>query len=351
LKIAHLSVGDPFTARLVNDQAKNGHDVHLIMLKEETELLEGVEKHYLPFKPPVGYILNFIHLRRLLKKINPDILHVHYASGHGLLGRLSKFKPSILSAWGSDVMIVPKKSIFLYKIIHKNLLFYNELVVTSKAMVDDVNKNFILNKKINQIPIGIEIEKFINNKNKNKSKDLVIGTVKTMKNIYGIDNLIYSYSLLIKEIDIPTKLLIVGDGPELSNLKKLVFKLGISKLVQFLGYVENSKIPKILSEIDIFVNLSRVESFGVSVLEASSAGIPIVSSNIGGLPEVVKNNKTGYLIEVDNSVACKKKLKKLALSSHLREEMGSNGRKFVKEKYPWIFTYNRTMDLYSKLIK
>ena len=125
MNIAHLSVGDPFTARLANNQANNGHNVHLIMLKKESEIFHGVNKYYLPFKPPLGYILNFLHLRKLLKIIKPDIFHVHYASGNGFLGRLGGgVKPSVLSAWGSDVMVVPKKSKIMYKVVKKNLNYY-----------------------------------------------------------------------------------------------------------------------------------------------------------------------------------------------------------------------------------
>jgi glycosyltransferase involved in cell wall biosynthesis len=351
MNIAHLSVGDPFTARLANNQANNGHNVHLIMLKKESEIFHGVNKYYLPFKPPLGYILNFFHLRKLLKIINPDIFHVHYASGNGFLGRLGGVRPSVLSAWGSDVMVVPKKSKIMYEVVKKNLNHYDVLIATSRAMIQDITATFNFNHVIQQIPIGIELDKF---KGKSSHKDretLVIGTVKTMKDIYGIDTLLGSFKLLLDRFNEPLKLLIAGDGPQMDSLVELAKELGISQHVEFVGYIKNQNVPEFLSKIDIFVNLSRIESFGVAVLEASAMELPVVTTNIGGLPEVVQEGLTGYMVDVDDMESCSVRLLELASNPALRTSMGQQGRKFVKDNYDWVNCYEQVMLTYSELLR
>jgi L-malate glycosyltransferase len=351
VRIVHLSVGDPFTARLVNAQVRGGHEVHLIMLVKESENIKNVHLHYLPYKPPIGYVVNVFALRKLLRKIQPDIFHVHYASGHGLLGRLSGFRPSILSAWGSDVMIVPKQSRVMYWIVKRNLEYYDSLIATSKAMIDDINKTFRFHRTIHQIPIGIELEKFANPKTKNNNKPIVIGTVKTMKHIYGIDTLLRSFKLLTNIYKAPLKLLIVGDGPDMGALKKLSSELGIDKSVDFIGYIKNEYIPSYLAKMDIFVNLSRIESFGVAVLEASAMELPVVTTNVGGLPEVVIEGVTGFMVDTNDYETCSDYLYKLVVNNLLRNSMGKNGRRFVSKRYQWPDSYKLVLDKYDGLLK
>ena len=138
MRIAHLSICDPFTARWVNSQAERGHDIHLIILGIEEEKLINVQTHTLPIPKPIGYYLNVFSIKQLLIKLRPDLLHVHWAVGNGILGRLSGFHPSILSVWGSDVMVSPKESLLRKYLVIKNLNYYDHIISTSKVMVDSV---------------------------------------------------------------------------------------------------------------------------------------------------------------------------------------------------------------------
>jgi len=101
--------------------------------------------------------------------------------------------------------------------------------------------------------------------------------------------------------------------------------------------------------MDIFVNVSRNESFGVSILESSACEKPIVASNIGGLKEVVVNNVTGFLVESENVDAIADAIEKLVIDKNLRKEMGMKGRKFVKENYEFSTNVEDTISLYKKL--
>lgn len=356
MKIAHLSVGDPFTARWVNDQSTLGHDVHLIMLEVGTEQFSNVTLHILPFKKPFGYFLNIFHLRTLLKMIQPDIFHVHYATGNGLLGRLANYKPSILSVWGSDVMVSPDNSFLMRRLVKKNLEHYSNIISTSLIMVDYVNSISDKDINISVIPIGVDTEIFAPG-NDSVSNEIVIGTVKTLETIYGIDVLIKSFSLVkdrIKKSDKilagKLKLAIVGGGSQLSNLTDLVAECGVSDSVQFVGQIPNRDVPNMLRSFDVFVAMSRNESFGVAIVEASACELPVVTSNVGGLPEVVINNETGYLINTEDYEGCAEAIFKLVINPQLRKKLGKNGRMFVQRKYEWRDCMNSMLSLYDQAI-
>lgn len=362
MKIAHLSVGDALTTRLVNWQSKLGHIVHLIMLEPEWEKLEGVKKYILPVQKPWGYYLNVFSLKKLLKKIKPDILHVHYATGCGTLGRLSGFKPAVLSVWGTDIMVSPQETKNMNKLVIKNLNHYDSIISTSKIMKKTVNNLCPELENIIQIPIGVDTGAFYPMFNQNDNY-ITIGTVKVMDEIYGIDILIKSfaktfYHFLKKDSNIAQKLRlkIVGGGsrvtevPYMKELELLTKKMKIENITEFVGQVPNIDVPKYLNTMDIYVAMSRVESFGVAVIEASACSLPVIVSDVGGLPEVVVNNKTGFLVNSENVEQCSEKLIELVNDKHLRKRLGKSGRSFVKDNYEWKSCFAKVEDVYKGIV-
>ena len=109
LKIALLAgISSIHTTRWANALAERGYDIHLLTQHRGGDVVSAnVKLHYLPFQGNKGYFLNVPFLRVLLRKLKPDLLHTHYASGYGTLGRLSGFHPYLLSVWGSEVCDFP----------------------------------------------------------------------------------------------------------------------------------------------------------------------------------------------------------------------------------------------------
>jgi L-malate glycosyltransferase len=360
--IAHLSVGDSLTTRLANWQAKEGHSVHLIMLEPEWEKLQDVKSYILPIQKPLGYYLNVYSLKKLLNRIKPDILHVHYATGCGTLGRLSGFNPTVLSVWGTDVMITPQKSDIMRWLVIKNLKYYNWICSTSKIMTKTVKKLYPESANISQIPIGVDTSIFCSILNPNYDY-ITIGTVKVMDKIYGTDLLIRSFAKVFNyfssedpAIAKKLRLKIVGGGsrvskvPFMKDLKSLAKEMGIESITNFVGQVPNVEVPQHLNTLDIYVAMSRVESFGVAIIEASACELPVVVSDVGGLPEVVVDNKTGFIVESDNVDQCTERLIDLINNKNLRIKMGIAGRDFVKKHYEWELCFSQLDMVYQKVI-
>ena len=147
--------------------------------------------------------------------------------------------------------------------------------------------------------------------------------------------------------------MIVGGGTLEKHLKNLVKELDLWDFTMFTGYIPPKEIPKYHNMLDIYASLSieASESFGVAVLEASACEKPVVVSNIGGLPEVVINNTTGFLVEKENVNEISRTLERLILNEKLRKELGTNGREFVIKSYNWKNNVESMINIYNNLLK
>src|SRR5690606_18282706 len=133
------------------------------------------------------------------------------------------------------------------------------------------------------------------------------------------------------------RLLIVGGGPQETQLKKMASELGISEQTEFRGRIPHSLVPQSLRELDIYVALSvrDSESFGVAIVEASACGLPVVVSDADGPREVVVDGKTGFVVPKKDPNAAAAALRRLVLDAELRRRMGAAGRKHVLANYTW----------------
>jgi glycosyltransferase involved in cell wall biosynthesis len=146
------------------------------------------------------------------------------------------------------------------------------------------------------------------------------------------------------------RLLIAGDGPEISALKMLSKTEGIGHITEFTGSIPHSEVPEVLARMDVFVALSREESFGVAVVEAGAMGIPVVVSDRGGLPEVVLDRKTGIVVPSDNPEAAADAILELIENPDLRAQLGQVGRHHVAEHYAEAHCVEVMVDLYQRIL-
>jgi len=294
------------------------------------------------------YFFTISHIRNIINKIKPDILHAHYASSYGFIAALINYHPLLISMWGSDVLIFPKKNIINKYIIKFAFSRADMLFSTSKFMKVEAEK--YTNKDINVIPFGVDLDIFNDNwNNKKKDEEIIIGTIKTLEKIYGIEYLIQAFSILRMKYNY-IKLLIVGDGSLRKQLEDLAKKLGIYKDIIFAGKIEFDKIPYFHNEISIFVALSESESFGVSVIEAMACKKPVVVSDIGGFAEIVDNGVNGYIVPAKDPIRAAEAIEKLILNRELREKMGIEGREKVKNKYEWQKNCDSMISFYKGLL-
>lgn len=295
----------------------------------------------------VTYLSALKDVKKAILDFKPDIVHAHYATSYGMLGRKSGFHPLVVSCWGSDVMDFPKRSFFHRWILRRNLMKADKVLATSKTLVDAIRT--IIKTNVEIIPFGVDTGVFKPLAGA-AQKDLTIGTIKSLEKVYRIDLLIEAFSMV--KPDFPgMKLLIVGEGTERRNLEELVKRLGLEKEVTFKGAVPHSEVPALHNALDIFVNVSDNESFGVSVLEAMACAKPVIVTDTGGLAEIVPDNSVGFKVPVNNVNALAEKLRLLLRDAALRKQTGANARGFVIRNYDWNSNISMMIDVYEKLLQ
>jgi len=288
-------------------------------------------------------------IKRKIKEFSPDILHAHYASSYGLLGALTFFKPFIISVWGTDIYNFPRNNLINRAVLKFSLSRADKILSTSIAMGIETAK--YTNNKIEITPFGVDVNKFTPTSKLEDSKHLLIGTVKTLEDQYGIDIFIRAYQIFRNNNKaINSKLLIVGGGSQREILEKLTFDLGIKDETTFINLVPYNEVVKYHNMIDIFVAVSREESYGVAVLESSSCGNPVIVSEVGGLPEVVKNNVTGLIVPKEDIKSTALAIEKLVLNKRLRKELGRNGREHVLKNYNLELCTQKMVLIYKEIM-
>jgi len=280
MKIAILAnIASVHTQRWVAALSERGHFIHLITLpkqaREQIEFKLGcsilaererLRIHVLPFRAPAGYYLNLPWARWILVKNKPDLLHAHYASGYGTLGRLCKYHPYVLSVWGSDVFAFSDASSFNRRLLINNISVADWICSTSHFMA---NRTFNLCPQLKGLtvtPFGVDTDKFKPYTKVPFRDQVSIGTVKTLSEPYGIDILIRAFSRVCQRLRVGTpynpqlklNLLIIGTGPQYGALKKLANELCMEGIVKFTGLVKHESMPEYMNQLDVYLSLIHI---------------------------------------------------------------------------------------------
>jgi glycosyltransferase involved in cell wall biosynthesis len=358
---------DIHTIRWANGLADRGYGVDLITMHSGGGPVSSkVSVHHLNWASPHGYYANTWQLRRKLDQIAPDIFHAHFASGYGTLGRLGGTHPYILSVWGRDVYEFPYRTPLHRRILLKNLKAADHLCSTSHVMAAQTRSLCKQTAPISITPFGVDTKAFSPD-GENRAEQLqldvespvIVGTVKKLNEKYGIDTLIRAFAQLQNRLRAENeqlahslRLMIVGDGPLRSELECLARSCGIESVTKFVGSVPHDEVPSYLRTLDVYVAVSRAdsESFGVAVIEASSCGCPVVVSDAGGLPEVVKKDETGVVVPREDPEVTSEAIEQLVCDSQLRTSMGKAGRERVISRYEWSSCLDRMEMVYENII-
>ena len=326
--------------RWTNAMISRGHEVMLVSDSRKGDIKTFKSKdlieHNLRFGGRLGYFMNVFELRRIFKEFRPDIVNVHFASGYGTLARLARLKPVVISCYGSDIFVYPYQSCVSKFVLCRNLRYATAVASTSIAMAKEARK--VLGDEhfpITVTPFGVDTTRFCPAVTHVINKRPIIGIVKYLERIYDIPLLLRAFAIVYSRSEIKPILDIYGNGSLLDELMSLTSDLGILDSVTFHGVIANDKLPEVLQKMDVFVNCSVKESFGVALVEAMSCGIPVVATDTVGFREVVEDGVTGYVVKDRNPETMAETMLKLLADSELRDRMGKAGRKRVLENYDW----------------
>lgn len=336
MRIALLSAANSsHTVKIANSLVDMGHDIALYSRCDHKDVDGAIDKRVkIEYLNNLSYFKNHKQLRRCLGEFNADVLYAHYASGYGTTARLTKFHPTVLAVWGSDVYDFPKQNPGFWWLLVRSLKAADKLFSTSNAMAKVASQ--YTKKDFYITPFGVNVDDF-SPANREKEDDVIrIGFLKKVSKLYGAPCLVEAFGMLCeRHPDWKVELQIYGDGELLEEMKELSKNLGISDKTTFFGRIPHSEAPNAIRGMDIFCAPSERESFGVSVVEAMACQIPCITSDADGLTEVMAEGETGLVFPANDREALVKALEKLISDRGLREEMGKKGRARVLERYNW----------------
>ncbi|WP_298324001.1 N-acetyl-alpha-D-glucosaminyl L-malate synthase BshA [uncultured Dokdonia sp.] len=344
--------------------SKRGHEVHFVTYKQPVRLaLLNDNIHFHEVNVPDYPLFHYqpyelalsSKLVKIIKKEKIDILHVHYAIPHAYAGYMAKemlkqegiHVPMVTTLHGTDITLVGSHPFYRPAV---SFSINNSDVVTSvsESLKQDTLRLFEITREIDVVPNFIDFGA-VTDTFTECQRDLmanegerIVTHVSNFRKVKRISDVIEVFYRL--QLEIPSKLLMVGEGPEREAAEERVKELGIEDKVRFLG--NSNEVDKILCFSDLFLLPSEAESFGLAALEAMVNRVPVISSNAGGIPEVNVDGVTGYLSNVGNIADMAQNAIRILEDDDTLEKFKTNARKEAAK-----FDIQNIVPLYESLYK
>lgn len=297
-------------------------------------------------------------MMRLVKSQKIDIIHSHDFQANlyaFLVAKLTRIPVFIATQHGQyEYILKKKKRVLMHQLMAKHT---DTMTVVCKAMKRNLIEHLgVPSNKIKVIYNGIDSSVFdIKFDNTEKIRELglkagapVVGTVANLRPVKGYNYLLEAVAHVLEQIP-STIFLIIGEGPLRAKLENQSREIGISQNVLFLG--RRKDIPSLLKIMDVFVLPSLSEALSIATLEAMAARIAVITTAVGGNPEVVSDGQTGLLVAPKDPPALAQAIIRLLKNPKLAREMGMAGRKRVEDKFSLPIMLEKTAQLYEELLR
>ncbi len=341
--------------------ALKGHQVHFITYRVPARLDSFIENVYYHEVSYADYPLfeRAPYESALASKIvdvalyeNLDLLHVHYAIPHAssafmareILKTKNKYLPYITTLHGTDITLVGKDATYA-PVVEFSINQSDGVTTVSNSLKEETHNTFHIQKKIEVIHNFVDTERFRKERKEHFKKAIAPNDEKILihtsnfRKVKRTEDVIQIFKRVLDKI--PSKLLLVGDGPERQHLEHLCRELHICDHVRFLGKQE--AVEELLAVSDIFLMPSESESFGLAALEAMACEVPVISTNTGGIPEVNIHGKTGFMSSVGDVEDMAQNTIRLLSNNELFKEFKQNAFQQAQR-----FDLNNILPLYEE---
>ncbi|MDO8549838.1 MAG: N-acetyl-alpha-D-glucosaminyl L-malate synthase BshA [Ignavibacteria bacterium] len=347
--------------------ALKGHQIHFISYALPFRLASFVENvvfhevemsSYPLFEFPLYSLALASKMVEVAEYEKLDLLHVHYAIPHAasafLAREMLKEKTDIkiiTTLHGTDITLVGLEPSFL-PLVKFSIEKSDGVTAVSRFLKEKTLTNYDIHKDILVIPNFVDTELFKPNPDCSFRKNIAPGGEKILihtsnfRPVKRVTDAIQIFNIVQKEV--PSKLILVGDGPDRSECERLVRQLNLIDKVKFLG--KQDGLVEILTASDVFLIPSQSESFGLAALEAMACGLPVVSSSVGGLPELVGHNECGFIAEIGDIDRMAKYVIDLLINEKKYRIFSQNARERAVKKFDINKVVPHYEDYYKKVL-
>lgn len=363
LMTTHMEIGGIpiYVVELARMLKRRGHQPFVLSDAGSLErrlALEGIPHILIPcrtsseFNPKLWFGA-FPRILAAVRRERPDLIHSHtrvtqvlgwavssltatpyVTTCHGLY----KFRIGrrFFRCWGKWVMAISEAS--MERLVRQYRLVSPHQV----ALVE----NGIDVDRFRQAPDPAEVERFRRMNGLNGGP--VIGAVARLSSVKGLDLLLRAAPALLREFP-DLQLLLVGDGPAREELVRLAYELRIADRVVICPSVEDTRVP--LALLQVFAAPAWREGFGLAIVEAMAAGVPVVASDAGGPGEIIEQGKSGVLIQPGDTAGLEKSLRTLLKDPVARERIAMNGQARVKQRYDLERMVTQVEEVYARAVR
>jgi len=336
--------------------ARRGYEVHLVTYDPMNRILPGVTEYVLTSRWKnlyLSFIPRHLAIKRLVKQIRPDIIHAHFIAKYGFHLSDLKFRPAVVSAWGDDILILPKKSRLISWYTKKVLDSVDLVYAVSRNISDHIVRDFgIPAPKVHYLPFGIDTGQFPPREDTGKERSQAIECFSNRGffSVYDTSTLIQGFALAYKE-NPALRLTLKGEGPEEQQVRELVTGLGLDEQITFRKKTSYAEVPRDYRSADIFITTSISDGTPVSVLEAMASGLPCIATAVGGIPEWIEHEVTGILVPPGSPGQVAEAILTLARDPALRKRLGTAAHDMVVKNAEWSSLMEQAEKDYLALIE
>jgi len=357
---------------------KKGYKIKSVITKKKVE--DGISGPYKKINSNLTHLIkpilsgNFEEDAQMILQQSSPLKDTYYLNSPTWLPALVILKKKypkmkiIVRSGGNDIMAgwigseknfennLKKSRTNLVSLINR---YVEKLIVNSKYSFKRTAAVGVKKKELLKVIGGVDCNKFKPCSNKKNKKFFEIVTVGRLVKFKGFEYALNAIKEVIKNSKIKIKYTIIGGGPEKDNIKRTIKKLGLSNNVKLIGPIDLSEVPNYLIKKDLFLHLPihlkkkergssyiHTETMGRCLCEAAACGLPVITSKVGGVPEIVIDKETGFIVKEKDYIAAAKKIKYLINNSELREEMSKNARRRAEN----FFDFKKVFKIYEKFL-
>jgi len=348
-----------FVRDLADALSDRGHEVHVVTPlrwgAKRREAQDGISIHRYPYwgwrraaqlgelkGTPILLLGSLVGMGiarcvQVIRKHGIGLLHAYWVVPAGLIGvaagRLTG-RPVVATAAGSDLFLAPRRR-WGRMLVRLTLRHLDRLVAVSRALEDIALELGLPEGRSTLIhgPVGIDLSLFTRPRNHppretRPGRSLIyVGNLAPPKRV---DTIIRAMQRVVGKVP-DCHLTLVGDGVLRPSLEALAAELHLQRSIEFLGALPHGEMARILQSAEVFVHCSDSEGLGVAIMEAMGAGLPVVASGVGGVPDLVRDGETGFMVSPDDHETYAERLLLLLQTEELRARLGGNGSRFARE--------------------
>jgi glycosyltransferase involved in cell wall biosynthesis len=341
MRLCILADGSSYhTQRWANYFAAQGDEVHLISLERilsPTKAQKWQLRSRIELKA-LKYLLAYPEVKRLLSQIGPDLVNAHFIPNYGFLAALCQARPLVITAWGSDLLVVANRTPFHrwrthYALSRADLILSDAQILSRAAYEFGASKDRVITR-----PWGIDLKRFQPGAQA-RDGDQVI-TYRSLRPLYNYPQLLRAIPEVVSELK-STRFLIIGEGEERDRLIRLSRRLGVERYISFKPPLPLPELVTELQRSTVYVSTARSDSTSVSLLEAMACGVFPVVTDLAGNREWIEDGVNGYLVPPGDYLRLAQRITSALKDEKLRAEAARINYRLVRERAD----FQKNMDL------